>query len=55
MFQGHGYEDPMVPYKWGELTNQVLSSQIKNIVFKSYHMMHSSCDEVSYLEMKGIL
>lgn len=45
VFQGHGYEDPMVPYKWGQMTNSTLSKIMKNIQFKSYHMMHCSCDE----------
>ena len=49
VFQGHGYEDPMVPYKWGQMTNSTLSKIMKNIQFKSYHMMHSSCDEVSII------
>lgn len=45
VFLGHGYEDPLVPYKWSQETNSQLSKILKHIHYKSYHMMHSSCDE----------
>jgi len=44
--QAHGDCDPVVPYKWGQLTSQLLREILPNHEFKSYKgMMHSSSEE----------
>jgi len=44
--QAHGDCDPVVPYKWGQLTSTLLKSLLSNHEFKTYKgMMHSSNDE----------
>jgi len=46
VLQCHGDCDPVVPYKFGQLTSGLLKKFLPNAVFKSYNgMMHSSCDE----------
>ncbi|XP_076332757.1 acyl-protein thioesterase 1-like isoform X2 [Tachypleus tridentatus] len=47
VLQCHGDIDPVVPYKFGQLTSDVLKRVMKNLEFKTYKgMMHSSCEEV---------
>ena len=36
MFQAHGDCDPVVPYKWGQLTSQKLREILPRHEFKSY-------------------
>jgi len=49
--QCHGDCDPVVPYKWGQMTASTLKQFIKQIEFKSFQgMMHCSSDE----EMKEL-
>lgn len=44
--QCHGDCDPIVPYKWGQMTASLLKQFLKQIEFKTYRgMMHSSSDE----------
>jgi len=44
--QAHGDCDPVVPYKWGQLTSTLLKSMLPNHQFKTYKgMMHSSSEE----------
>jgi len=44
--QAHGDCDPVVPYKWGQLTSQILREILPKHEFKTYKgMMHSSSDE----------
>ncbi|KAJ8924544.1 hypothetical protein NQ315_000692 [Exocentrus adspersus] len=46
IFQCHGDCDPVVPYKWGQMTASVLKSMLKNVEFKTYRgLMHTSSDE----------
>ncbi|XP_075224539.1 acyl-protein thioesterase 1 [Lycorma delicatula] len=41
--QCHGDCDPIVPYKWGQMTASLLKSFLKQVEFKTYRgMMHSS-------------
>ncbi|KAF8368859.1 ath-1, partial [Pristionchus pacificus] len=48
---GHGTADEVVPYEWGQLTQQTLSKFCSNVSFKSYNGMgHSTCTE----EMKEL-
>eukprot|EP00092_Neocalanus_flemingeri_P016134 GFUD01017462.1.p1 GENE.GFUD01017462.1~~GFUD01017462.1.p1 ORF type:complete len:240 (-),score=74.31 GFUD01017462.1:304-1023(-) len=44
--QAHGDCDPVVPYKWGQLTSQLLRGILPKHMFKTYKgLMHSSSDE----------
>ncbi|XP_076317700.1 acyl-protein thioesterase 1-like [Tachypleus tridentatus] len=46
VLQCHGDVDPVVPYKIGQLTSDLLGKFMKNLEFKTYKgMMHSSCEE----------
>lgn len=45
ILQCHGDCDPLVPYKWGQITTQAIRKFAPQIEFKTYAgMMHSSCD-----------
>ncbi|KOX77904.1 Acyl-protein thioesterase 1 [Melipona quadrifasciata] len=47
LLQCHGDCDPIVPYRWGQLTASVLKQFMTQTEFKTYRgMMHASCDEV---------
>ncbi|XP_034251273.1 acyl-protein thioesterase 1 [Thrips palmi] len=49
--QCHGDCDPIVPFKWGQMTASLLKNFLKSSEFKTYSgLMHSSSDE----EMKDI-
>ncbi|XP_063245038.1 acyl-protein thioesterase 1 [Bacillus rossius redtenbacheri] len=44
--QCHGDCDPIVPYKWGQMTASCLKQFLKNIEFKTYRgLMHTSSEE----------
>ncbi|XP_026273003.1 acyl-protein thioesterase 1 [Frankliniella occidentalis] len=44
--QCHGDCDPIVPFKWGQMTASILKGYLKSIEFKTYGgLMHSSSDE----------
>ncbi|XP_048761444.2 acyl-protein thioesterase 1-like isoform X1 [Ostrea edulis] len=45
IFQGHGTEDPLVPFQWGEITSKVLASMCDNHSFHNYPMVHTSCPQ----------
>jgi len=44
--QAHGDCDPVVPYRWGQMTAQLLKTVLPNHTFKTYKgLMHSSSEE----------
>lgn len=44
--QAHGDCDPVVPYRWGQMTAQLLKTILPNHTFKTYKgLMHSSNEE----------
>ncbi|XP_043462460.1 acyl-protein thioesterase 1-like [Leptopilina heterotoma] len=46
LLQCHGDCDPIVPYKWGQLTATAMKQFMTNTEFKTYRgLMHSSSDE----------
>ncbi|KAG0718382.1 Acyl-protein thioesterase 1 [Chionoecetes opilio] len=46
ILQCHGDCDPIVPYKFGQITSQIIKKFAGNIEFKTYRaMMHTSCEE----------
>ncbi|XP_050699983.1 acyl-protein thioesterase 1-like isoform X2 [Eriocheir sinensis] len=54
ILQCHGDCDPIVPYKFGQITSQIIKKFAGNIEFKTYRgMMHSSCEEVRQCSVDG--
>lgn len=50
ILQCHGDSDPIVPYKWGQLSASILKTFAKNTEFRSYRgLMHTSSEEVNKL------
>jgi len=48
----HGESDPVVPYKWGQLTYSKLNIEGASVTFKSYPgLQHGACNE----EMQDLL
>ncbi|CAG9862089.1 unnamed protein product [Phyllotreta striolata] len=46
ILQCHGDCDPVVPYKWGQMTASILKTMLKDVEFKSYRgLSHSSSEE----------
>ncbi|XP_018336018.1 acyl-protein thioesterase 1 [Agrilus planipennis] len=46
VLQCHGDCDPVVPYKWGQMTASLLKTLLKSPEFKTYKgLMHTSSDE----------
>ncbi|XP_057664635.1 acyl-protein thioesterase 2 [Diorhabda carinulata] len=46
ILQCHGDCDPVVPYKWGQMTASVLKSMLRDVEFKTFRgLSHSSSDE----------
>lgn len=46
IFQAHGDFDPVVPYKFGQLSASLLKTFMKNVTFKTYNgLSHSSSDD----------
>ena len=47
IFQGHGEDDMLVAFSFGNMTSQLVSSFNNQLQFKSYPGLgHSSCEEV---------
>lgn len=45
-FQAHGDCDPVVPFRWGQMSASLLKQIMKNHTFKTYEaMMHCSCEK----------
>lgn len=46
LLQCHGNCDPVLPYKWGQLSASILKQFMPHTEFKTYNgLMHTSCDE----------
>jgi len=46
IIQCHGDCDPLVPYKWGQMTASILKKFATNVEFRTYrNLSHSSSDE----------
>lgn len=55
LLQCHGDCDPIVPYKWGQMTATFLKQFMTQTEFKTYRgVMHTSCDE-EMLDMKKFI
>eukprot|EP00058_Branchiostoma_floridae_P020878 XP_002606368.1 hypothetical protein BRAFLDRAFT_57283 [Branchiostoma floridae] len=55
ILQCHGDMDPVVPYKFGQMTKSVLSKMCSNYTFNTYPgMMHSSSAKASQTEMQDV-
>ncbi|CAH1155623.1 unnamed protein product [Phaedon cochleariae] len=46
ILQCHGDCDPVVPYKWGQMTASILKTMLQDVEFKSFRgLMHTSSDD----------
>jgi len=45
VFQAHGTLDPLVPKLWGDITGELLKKITVKHTYKTYPIMHSSCQE----------
>lgn len=52
LIQCHGDIDPIVPYRWGQITASLLKQFMSNTEFKTYRgMMHTFSQEVRKLRI----
>ncbi|XP_045484078.1 acyl-protein thioesterase 1 [Pieris rapae] len=52
IFQAHGDCDPVVPYKWGQMTASFLKTFMKNIEFNTYQGLSHSSSDAELKDMK---
>ncbi|XP_014368894.2 acyl-protein thioesterase 1 [Papilio machaon] len=52
IFQAHGDCDPVVPFKWGQMTASFLKTFMKNIEFNTYQGLTHSTSEEELKDMK---
>lgn len=52
IFQAHGDCDPVVPYKWGQMTASFLKTFMKNIEFNTYRGLTHSSSEAELKDMR---
>ena len=56
VLQCHGDSDPVVLYKWGQMTSKLLKSKVKNHDFKTFEgLAHTTSDKEMMLVQKFIL
>lgn len=55
IFQAHGDFDPVVPYKFGQLSASLLKSFMKNVQFKTYNGLSHSSSEPEMDDVKDVL
>ncbi|VEN59558.1 unnamed protein product [Callosobruchus maculatus] len=55
VFQCHGDCDPIVPYKWGQMTASVLKTMMSNVDFKTYQGVGHTSSDQELMDMKQFL
>nr|CAI5839907.1 unnamed protein product [Callosobruchus analis] len=55
VFQCHGDCDPIVPYKWGQMTASVLKTMLNNVDFKTYQGVGHTSSDQELMDMKQFL
>ncbi|CAG9793864.1 unnamed protein product [Diatraea saccharalis] len=55
IFQAHGDCDPVVPYKWGQMTASFLKTFMKNIEFNTYQGLTHSSSEAELKDMRAFI
>ncbi|CAH2039623.1 unnamed protein product, partial [Iphiclides podalirius] len=55
IFQAHGDCDPVVPYKWGQMTASFLKTFLKNIEFNTYQGLTHSSSETELKDMRAFI
>ncbi|CAG9088191.1 hypothetical protein JYU34_021127 [Plutella xylostella] len=55
LFQAHGDCDPVVPYKWGQMTASFLKTFMKNIEFHTYQGLTHSSSDAELKEMRAFI
>ncbi|VVC86717.1 acyl-protein thioesterase 1 [Leptidea sinapis] len=55
IFQAHGDCDPVVPYKWGQMTASFLKTFMTNMEFNTYQGLSHSSSEAELKDMKAFI
>ncbi|CAK1586192.1 unnamed protein product [Parnassius mnemosyne] len=55
IFQAHGDCDPVVPFKWGQMTASFLKTFMKNIEFNTYQGLTHSSSEAELKDMRAFI
>ncbi|XP_068618459.1 acyl-protein thioesterase 1 [Battus philenor] len=55
IFQAHGDCDPVVPFKWGQMTASFLKTFMKNIEFNTYQGLTHSSSEAELRDMRAFI
>ncbi|XP_026730732.1 acyl-protein thioesterase 1 [Trichoplusia ni] len=55
IFQAHGDCDPVVPFKWGQMTASFLKTFMKNVEFSTYQGLSHSSSEAELKDMRGFI
>ncbi|KAJ0178294.1 hypothetical protein K1T71_006117 [Dendrolimus kikuchii] len=55
VFQAHGDCDPVVPFKWGQMTASFLKTFMKNIEFVTYQGLTHSSSDAELKDMKTFI
>ncbi|KAJ2944364.1 hypothetical protein O0L34_g18365 [Tuta absoluta] len=55
IFQAHGDCDPVVPFKWGQMTASFLKTFMKNCEFTTYQGLSHSSSEAELKDMRGFI
>lgn len=55
IFQAHGDCDPVVPFKWGQMTASFLKTFMKNIEFTTYQGLTHSSSEAELKDMRAFI
>ncbi|XP_041987186.1 acyl-protein thioesterase 1 [Aricia agestis] len=55
IFQAHGDCDPVVPFKWGQMTASYLKTFMKNTEFNTYQGLSHSSSEIELEDMKTFI
>ncbi|RVE46190.1 hypothetical protein evm_009148 [Chilo suppressalis] len=55
IYQAHGDCDPVVPFKWGQMTASFLKTFMKNIEFNTYQGLTHSSSEAELKDMRAFI
>ncbi|KAF9419027.1 hypothetical protein HW555_004354 [Spodoptera exigua] len=55
IFQAHGDCDPVVPFKWGQMTASFLKTFMKNVEFTTYQGLTHSSSDAELKDMKAFI
>lgn len=55
IFQAHGDCDPVVPFKWGQMTASFLKTFMNNVEFTTYQGLTHSSSETELKDMRAFI